>query len=282
MRLNTFAGSVISVFSDRQGKPVTHFYPSLGYILLFLLGINSMNAQETVTDIFDLPAPERCVSNDLRVVEASLEFDQCGPVCEEGDIIEYPLTLAIFNNTGSERTSFAFYARLEQYNPDGTLANTYFVSGCKGPVPPNITTSLTFDDSLEILDANGDPTSFEGIPYLCGGSLELVNLYQAWTDASDNENRQCPLDPSKIAPKCDVLPSIEIQTPISAFVEDVSNVSCFGGEDGAIDITVTGGEEPYTFSWSRLSGGFSATTEDISNIPAGTYSVTIRYERKSG
>src|SRR5690606_17826202 len=104
--------------------------------------------------------PDRCTSNDLRVVEASLEFDACGPECEPGEIIEYPLDLAIFNNTGSVRTSFAFFARLEQYNPDGSLEATYFISGCKGPVPPNATTTITFDESLEILDENGNPTSF--------------------------------------------------------------------------------------------------------------------------
>lgn len=267
----------ISIFSCQQER-ITHGRPLFlkAFVLFFIFSFSVTNAQETVVDIFDLPAPQRCVSNDLRVVEASLEYDQCGPLCDEGEIIEYPLTLAIFNNTGSMRTSFAFYARLEQYNPDGTLANTYFISGCKGPVPPNTTTSLTFSESLVILDENGDPTSFDGIPYLCGGSLKLINLYQAWTDASDNDNRQCPLVAKDIAPKCDVLPSIEVQTPIGAFVEDVADVSCFGGSDGAIDISVSGGEAPYTFVWSKTGGGFSASTEDVSGLEAGTYSVTIR------
>lgn len=235
---------------------------------------NSVKAQ-AVVDIFNLPPPERCTSNDLRVVEASLDFDQCGPTCEEGEVIEYPLILAIFNNTGSLRTSFAFYSRLEQYNADGNLTNTYFITGCKGPVPPNTTTEITFEESLVILDENGDPTSFEGIPYLCGGSLKLINLFEAWTDASKNDNRQCPLDPSKINPKCGVLQSIEINTPLSAFVESVTDVTCNGGANGAIDITVNGGEEPYIFDWTRVGNGFNASTEDLTNIPAGTYNVTI-------
>ena len=276
MRLTTLTGKTISDYSYQRGSKAEKLPNSMmAFFLMFFIGIFGINAQETVVDIFNLPAPERCVSEDLQVVGASLDFDLCGPTCGEGDVIYYDLTLAIDNTTGSMRTSFAFYARLEQYNPDGTLAATYFVSGCKGPVPPNQITSLTFDESLEVLDENGDPTGFPGIPYLCGGSLELVNLYEAWTDASDNDNRQCPLDSSKIAPKCDVLPSIEIQTPISAFVEDTTDVSCFGYSDGAIDITVSGGEEPYTYVWSRVGGGFSASTEDVSNIPAGTYNVTI-------
>ena len=47
-------------------------------------------------------------------------------------------------------------------------------------------------------------------------------------------------------------------------------VTCFGATDGSIDITVEGGCEPYTFAWSN-----GETTEDISNLGVGTYSVDI-------
>ena len=41
--------------------------------------------------------------------------------------------------------------------------------------------------------------------------------------------------------------------------------------NGAIDITPSGGLTPYTFLWSN-----GATTEDIQNVPAGTYTVKIK------
>ncbi len=43
-----------------------------------------------------------------------------------------------------------------------------------------------------------------------------------------------------------------------------------GGNDGAIDLTVTNGTAPYDFSWSN-----SETTEDISGLAGGTYMVTV-------
>lgn len=52
-------------------------------------------------------------------------------------------------------------------------------------------------------------------------------------------------------------------------------VSCFGGTNGNVNLTASGGTAPYSFSWVRSGGGFAASTQDIGSLSAGTYNVTI-------
>ncbi|HMT29024.1 MAG TPA: SprB repeat-containing protein, partial [Bacteroidia bacterium] len=50
----------------------------------------------------------------------------------------------------------------------------------------------------------------------------------------------------------------------------VADVTCFGENNGLIDITVSGGSGPYTFLWSNNS-----ISEDISNLEPGNYQVEV-------
>ncbi|HEX6915399.1 MAG TPA: Ig-like domain-containing protein, partial [Chitinophagaceae bacterium] len=52
------------------------------------------------------------------------------------------------------------------------------------------------------------------------------------------------------------------------------NVLCYGDSTGSIDITVGGATPGYRFNWIGPNG-FSATTEDISGLIAGSYSVYV-------
>ncbi|MFM9945432.1 MAG: M4 family metallopeptidase [Bacteroidia bacterium] len=61
--------------------------------------------------------------------------------------------------------------------------------------------------------------------------------------------------------------------PVSSTFNQV-NVLCNGGTTGSINLTPTGGTTPYTFAWTG-PGSFTATTEDIGGLAAGTYNVVI-------
>ncbi len=61
-----------------------------------------------------------------------------------------------------------------------------------------------------------------------------------------------------------------VDTIIKVSLEEVKNVSCAGFSDGAIDISVDGPAQTYTYEWNN-----GATTQDIMGLPIGTYRVTI-------
>ena len=83
----------------------------------------------------------------------------------------------------------------------------------------------------------------------------------------------------KDANNCTTTPSsITINQSGSALavaVTSVTNVACNGASTGAVNITASGGyNTAYTYAWTGPSS-FNATTEDLTNRPAGTYNVTV-------
>ncbi|MCF8428181.1 MAG: tandem-95 repeat protein, partial [Bacteroidia bacterium] len=80
------------------------------------------------------------------------------------------------------------------------------------------------------------------------------------------------------ANNCTTTRSVTITEPIAALTSSLvsqTNVSCFGGSNGEIDINVTGGTSPYAYVWTKNAGAFAPTTQDLTGLGTGVYAVTI-------
>ncbi|MDX2362572.1 MAG: gliding motility-associated C-terminal domain-containing protein [Crocinitomicaceae bacterium] len=53
------------------------------------------------------------------------------------------------------------------------------------------------------------------------------------------------------------------------------NVLCYGGDNGSIDLTVTGGSPTYSYSWTNSVGDVIGATQDIGTLVAETYTVEV-------
>lgn len=70
---------------------------------------------------------------------------------------------------------------------------------------------------------------------------------------------------------CTASASTTIAQPLALSLSQTANdVSCFGGSDGSVNLTVAGATPPYTYLWSDAS-----LAQDPSGLPAGTYGVTV-------
>jgi gliding motility-associated-like protein len=67
---------------------------------------------------------------------------------------------------------------------------------------------------------------------------------------------------------------IDIHQPATplAVAPTQTNVNCYGGNDGVITMNASGATPPYTYTWSPNVG----STDQVTNLVAGSYNVTVR------
>ncbi|MGM0666029.1 MAG: gliding motility-associated C-terminal domain-containing protein [Bacteroidota bacterium] len=105
--------------------------------------------------------------------------------------------------------------------------------------------------------------SIDGSPYQASG--EFSGLAPGDYDLSVIDANGCQVDTSVTITEPDVF---------TYNLDDVTHCSCYGIGDGAISITINGGTQPYSISWTG-PGGFSSTDEDLAGIPAGMYTLNL-------
>ncbi len=139
-------------------------------------------------------------------------------------------------------------------------------------------TGMTITPSITNILCNGNTTGAISIS-VSGGTGTITYL---WNDGNTSQNRTSlaagnysvtVTDANGCTASSGTLAVTQPSAAIS-ITPTVTNVLCNSNSTGAISISVSGGTSPYTYAWTGPSS-FTATTQNISSRPAGTYSVTV-------
>jgi hypothetical protein len=175
--------------------------------------------------------------------------------------------------------SFAWYSGQTTQVINNLSGGTYTVvvtdfAGCTASAsctiyePPAITITLSPVNPI----CNGSSTG--SVAALVGGGTGPYAYYWNGNLGGPNLNN-LPAGPYTLqiidSKGCFALATVTLIDPPAVVVSlSVSNISCYGFADGSIASGVTGGTPGYSYLWSNL-----ATTPNIGNLIAGTYTVTV-------
>ena len=185
---------------------------------------------------------------------------------------------------GTAPLSYSWNDGASQNTPTavGLTAGTFTVevtddNGCTETI------SVTLTEPAEALSASGTSTDA-----LCGqsnGTIDVtvmggVSPYDYdWNGAAGNVQDPQNLGPGSYsvivtdANGCTTTANIMVDSPDSpSATVAITDVTCNGESNGLMDITVSGGIQPYVFTWDPSSNNGN---EDLTSAGAGSYSVTV-------
>jgi len=108
---------------------------------------------------------------------------------------------------------------------------------------------------------------------LSGGGLTATNATVYIGTATTSTSLSTVAGSRVLAPvTCN--PVLNAPTCTAATLSSViTNQTCSNVNNGAIDLTATGGSPAPSFAWTKVGGGFNAVSEDISGLAPGDYTV---------
>ncbi|MEI8273412.1 MAG: cadherin-like domain-containing protein, partial [Paludibacter sp.] len=192
------------------------------------------------------------------------------------------ITLSVSGGTGSYNYDWTDVAGTNNsQNRTNLAAGTYSATvtdanGCSSSKSFTITqtTALSLSSTHNNILCRGDNTGSISLS-VSGGQLPYTFL---WTNSATTQNISGLTAGNYSVEVTDTngcivnSSTITISQPSSSLSSSIShsNVSCKGGNNGSITLTPSGGTASYSYAWSN-----GATSQSLSDLVAGNYSVTI-------
>ncbi len=179
-----------------------------------------------------------------------------GSTSTQPDIINVPAgmyTLTVTDNIGCSKSRDFNITQPQEITVDATVQNVICSSDSNGSISIAVSNGVA-PYSYAWTGPSGFSSSNANITNLIPGSYSITV-----TDAN----------------LCSVVRSYTIDHTVTINADaSLTDITCYSGSDGAIDLTISGGAEPYQVSWSGV-GGFSSNNQSISNLLAGDYTISI-------
>ena len=223
----------------------------------------SINSLKILTNDTIIPIRVNAVS----VGTHAVYIEGAGNLPEEYCII---LEDTLFNTFTDMRTDTAFIAigpisstpkpRLRLHISAPLFSEEIQIS-CNGAEDGIITASMSGTSDYIWLNSDGD-TMKSSLGVIGSDTLSNLSPGNYTVIVSSQAMTMC----SQIVETFEI-----IEPPTLVVAGQITNLSCFGANDGAVDIGVSGGTPPYIATWS---GGYN--TVDIDNLSAGSYEITMQ------
>ncbi len=173
------------------------------------------------------------------------------------------MTVSIIPATSSTITATVVQNNLP-YTLNGTNYNSTGVytqhltnaAGCDSVITLNLTVYQNVSHTIDTtVCASSIPYTWHGLNFAAAGTQSVVLTASTGADST----LYCHLT---------------VDNPV-ATIGNVTHVLCYGASTGAAAATVAGAQSPLTYQWTNASGASVSTTANLSNQPAGTYSLLV-------
>lgn len=245
----------------------------------FDLGIDDISVKEVQFGTPPMPQPDfvDICNNGQPVVFDLLSNDMPGGS---------PLDLSTFSVSSAPPFTFGTITNVDQANgtvtfvPEGNFAQTSFFyeicdqNGCCASQEVQINRSPAIFSSWSATETTCDDPQSGSITLTINGGTPPFTF--DWDNAPDVQN------PTGLAAGlytvtisdgggCGVTAQAFVGGPPAAdVIITEQDASCNGADDGSIEVTVNGGQTPFTFNWDQLPD-----QQIVNDVPAGSYSLTV-------
>lgn len=194
-------------------------------------------------------------------------FGQASPVAS--------ISQTLTNNTPNRATVTYTISPISKVCPGPDFTITVIVDPLinAGEIIQKITCNGLSDGAISLNVVGGIPFT-TGKPYtfswagpngFTSSDEDISNLKSGYYYLTISDNGNCPFSKTYYVEEPGLFQS-------SGYKNDIT---CFGADNGIINVSPTGGTKPYTFVWTKDGNPYSNNSGNLKNLTKGVYKVTI-------